>query len=666
MKAKVKEELEDRFVMNDGSSDFTVPKQGLSEDLMNRIRSGGKPKQYTNFGLGAKTLSDRPVSPIEAANGAQIPDLSALPSMAQGASRIGQTYSANSPNTMPPQYVLGKGQLTIEPDRPQIEVLPGDLTIQPDPIQMEEMSVAPRSATEMLGGAPGEIGAKYGFPKNVMKMDQMEIGPVGQSNAPPPPSGDPGYIAGLLSSTKTPSEFNPTSPTPTPGVAPASKSSVSMTKKTTGSGRAGQGGAAKPPEVDPNAQVKADAAELYKAQLAANDLTVAAQADLVSKLEQNQLQQQKLHDEAAMKTQQYQDKIDAATQEMANISSKVDQGRWWASRDTGQKISSVIGLVLGALGSGNDGVNRAAAMIDSYINKDIELQKEEHDFLFKKGSAKLASLQNSYATARQFTQDNIQALQSARGMSMELAKNQINIAAAKTANPAAKLALSQLGAGLDKQINDAKLAAKQQGFNNYLATEKLKIDRMEAGAKMAAAGAKQPATGKQLSQENVQALADLPTAMKQLEGLGKTFNELKIADKSITSKLPDWVGRGLGTDVSKYDAEALLSMQAVGKIMEGGKLAAGDEIKYKNMLPKAGENQANATRKLKEAQEYLKTLVGNRVKALEDSGYDVSAFKPQESKSSGSGYSKEQAAAWISQNPNDKRVPALKQKFGLQ
>lgn len=51
---------------------------------------------------------------------------------------------------------------------------------------------------------------------------------------------------------------------------------------------------------------------------------------------------------------------------------KVDPNRYWASKSTGEKILAGIALFLGAAGSGG---NKAAAVIQDAINKDIKLQE---------------------------------------------------------------------------------------------------------------------------------------------------------------------------------------------------------------------------------------------------------------------------------------------------
>jgi len=74
--------------------------------------------------------------------------------------------------------------------------------------------------------------------------------------------------------------------------------------------------------------------------------------------------------ENAAKQLQDQANLDAKLSEVQNM--KVDQNRFWAGKSTGEKILAGIALFLGASGSGG---NKAAAVIQDAINKDIKLQE---------------------------------------------------------------------------------------------------------------------------------------------------------------------------------------------------------------------------------------------------------------------------------------------------
>jgi len=66
-----------------------------------------------------------------------------------------------------------------------------------------------------------------------------------------------------------------------------------------------------------------------------------------------------------------------------------------------------------------------------------------------------------------------------------------------------------------------------------------------------------------------------------------------------------------------------LAMQAAGKIMEGGKLAAGDEMKYRQMLPRPGDSDDVVRQKVAGMKDFLRALAQARAKGLQESGYNV-------------------------------------------
>lgn len=136
------------------------------------------------------------------------------------------------------------------------------------------------------------------------------------------------------------------------------------------------------------------------------------------------------------------------------------------------------------------------------------------------------------------------------------------------------------------------------------------------------------AKGEKLPATTVMDLADLPTAKAGIGNLAASFKDLGMSSTAarVSNALPNALGSMLGTDVSKFNDEALIAMQNVGKIMEGGKLAAGDETKYRRMMPRAGMNQAEAERQVAKMQAFLQELYDNRVNALHKQGYNTAGL----------------------------------------
>lgn len=170
---------------------------------------------------------------------------------------------------------------------------------------------------------------------------------------------------------------------------------------------------------------------------------------------------------------------------------------------------------------------------------------------------------------------------------------------------------------------------EQQG---EMAQKRLDLER-EKMAKRGGPKAAGPAQGKQLPVSEVAALSELPVAEEQVDRLASTFERLKMGGMSgrASGAVTDILGLRF-TDAAEYNAAAKLAMQAAGKIMEGGKLAAGDEQKYAALLPRPGDSSNVVAQKVGELKNFLRSLATARAKGLQESGYRVpDSLMPKES-----------------------------------
>jgi hypothetical protein len=172
-----------------------------------------------------------------------------------------------------------------------------------------------------------------------------------------------------------------------------------------------------------------------------------------------------------------------------------------------------------------------------------------------------------------------------------------------------KLYRDKLGQDQANKEADRALRARQ------VATEEQKVAQT--------ADKKQKITGTE-----AQGLADFQTALDAVDRLSAAHASAGAGGLSgyLLGIAGDKTGGLIGGKVKEFNDLALATQQAVGKILEGGKLAAGDEVKYRKMLPKAGDS-AEVVRNKAEA---LKTLLNdsyrNRVTFLRRSNFDTSGF----------------------------------------
>ncbi len=227
----------------------------------------------------------------------------------------------------------------------------------------------------------------------------------------------------------------------------------------------------------------------------------------------------------------------------------------------------------------------------------------ERQLLERRRQAKAAEVAAQNAAARQMTADNY-AKQVEGNLKMLPQKQELLDAAEQRKMDALDF---------ERDKNEAALGLKE---------EELALKREELGLKKKKAGGKKK--GKDLPASTIEGLADLPSAIQAVENLSGKFGELGM--DTTSAKLGALATNALGlqgTDAAEYNAAAMLAMQGVGKIMEGGKLAAGDELKYRRMLPQPGDSKEVAAQKVKGAAAFLDGLVRNRVNALKEGGYNV-------------------------------------------
>lgn len=247
------------------------------------------------------------------------------------------------------------------------------------------------------------------------------------------------------------------------------------------------------------------------------------------------------------KVAQAQTRYQQAVDEMSRIDTSVDPGRFWASRTTGDKVVGILGLVLGALGVGPDGINRAAVMLNDAVNRDLEAQKSEHEFRLKKGSAKVGAAQNFYAMAREMAGDEV--------------------AATDLAHAAALQSVVAKGKALMASTQDAQAKARLAGV----------IASIEQGAAQRAAGAWEKSADRALEREKIHAAAgkdataakDLRNSLTQNAAVEQMVGDLKglIGDTNIVTEK-------VGTKAGRMKT---IAGQLITKLKEQEKLGAYDK-----------------------------------------------------------------------------------------
>lgn len=332
-------------------------------------------------------------------------------------------------------------------------------------------------------------------------------------------------------------------------------------------------------------QAAAEAKGSAEAELARNQAAAFAEQQKVlqaSALEQK-AQNQRAHDSA----QAAMAKVQAARDEIAKIDTTVDPGRYWASKSMPGKLAAIVGLALGAIGAGNDGINRAAGMIQQNIDKDIDAQKAEHEFRLKKGQAGVDAAQNLYSMNHAALQDDIAATAATKASGLELAENQLKQIAATAQSPIAKANAAQLAAQLQAKKAEFDGKAYERKADAEKTKQLIGLEQQKVGleaAKLGAKGAPAATTG----------------GTDALNRFEKQWTEGGGWTGKVSKHLPGTAANDL-ENISTADATAIATQ------MNGGKAPRPQliELVKEKMLPKAGESASDGLQKIKELRRVL-------------------------------------------------------------
>lgn len=320
-------------------------------------------------------------------------------------------------------------------------------------------------------------------------------------------------------------------------------------------------------------------------------------------MQQAELRMKESQDRARVRTDEAMTRWQAAQDEYSRIDANVDPGRFWASRTTGQKILGIIGLALGAAGTGPDGINRAAQQMNQAIDRDLEAQKAEHELKLKKGASRLEGAKTYYAMAREAGMDDLAATQAAKASALENAALQSDRMMAATKAPIAKAMYQQLGAALHGSALDKTEAAKQRTFENQIQLGDLAIKSQAAGAK-----------GTALGEGERKELHDVSAAAKDaVDLIGNIRGTLARTQSKIPGKTA--INQNVGEDSALLDTDTAALVVKLKDIDKLGQIGPGDSALLKEAIgdPKAFFTLESTKRaKLDRLESIIRNSVANQ------------------------------------------------------
>lgn len=426
-------EQEGHYELTDGKAPFRVPKKGLSEAMHEKIRCLA-PK----MAAGGAALS---VDELSGATPEQIAAAMAGASTALPPESLSRPWAQSIPSEEPVPAIAAQPSLDAPP------------TEDPRLTQLKQLG---KTALDNLANA------SHQDPFVQIRNDGTDKAMAEKAARPP----------SLRLKSDTPKAEPAPSQAAAPIAPPAPRGGGASSAPMPGIAEVQQGTEQERAALEVKGQLEADQARATAAALAEGDKI----------LQQHELQQKELTVRAQATAADMMRKFDAAQNELRNIDTTVDPGRYWASRSTSGKIASIIGLALGALGAGPDGVNRAAMMLNQAIDRDIDAQKAEHTIRLQKGKAGVDAAQTMFGMSQQIFQSDLAADAAARSTAWARVDNSLKRIVAAGAGPQAQAAAALLSARALEEQGKFKSQAANIAYDNT-------TQRMLANATVAARSA---------------------------------------------------------------------------------------------------------------------------------------------------------------------------------
>ena len=176
---------------------------------------------------------------------------------------------------------------------------------------------------------------------------------------------------------------------------------------------------------------------------------------------QSATNQQKLMNDFQTHMADFQSQSDEAVKALQDPKSGIDPNHYMGSMDTGQRISTAVGLILGGIGGGVLGTeNPALKMLNMNIDRDIDAQRQNL-------GTKKSLLEYNLSKTRNLQEATVMT----KGMMNDIAQHNLLAAAAASQDPLAKSRAQQAAGQLKQQAsNQFRQLAMQKTMMGGLAS----------------------------------------------------------------------------------------------------------------------------------------------------------------------------------------------------
>lgn len=321
----------------------------------------------------------------------------------------------------------------------------------------------------------------------------------------------------------------------------------------------------------------------------------AAAADEVAKVHQEQIAKAQASEERRQAAVAEGEKTyKAAYDALKTPDGKVDPGRFWGSRSTGQKVLAGIAVALSGFGNGlmGRGGNDALSLIQKQIDDDIDAQKaniagerERKRDTLQGASTMLGQLRAKFGDER--------AAESAfRAMALEQAQATVQSKLALSKDPAIVANGEKLVADLGMKLAEKKAELAHWNADFALKQEQLGLQRYEAGMKAAQAQGIDPELyvpgyGMALGKD----------AAKEARGIVSAHNETSSLLNDLIAMRKEFGGETLNREaVAKMRTLSTQLIGALNRSQRFGALDKGTQSLLENMT--GGDPTAYGTKSL--------------------------------------------------------------------
>ena len=325
--------------------------------------------------------------------------------------------------------------------------------------------------------------------------------------------------------------------------------------------------------------------------------------------EKKRLTAMSAYEETLAKGQQTMNSI--ADERRALMNTKIDPDAYYTKGGVGRAVLSTLsGAMFGWVGQGGQFLQR----LDNLAQQEVKNQQDE--LARRSGELSLIATdkKNVIAMAREAGLTQVESLAAAKVSFFESVKDQI--AKIATDNPMlaaqAQLQMAQIDqrlAGDLMALKQANQTAAHQSVQDRIAMMNAQTNRMEARAKVEAAGAGGRHPMKPSEKER---MSEFLTMGDTLARMSKEYKEARGNSWAATGAVSKAVGVGGSTKANRWDKAMDTFTQLIGKPIEGGVVREEDTKRYKgSYIPNVSDTDELAAQKQKGLLEYATAKYAN-------------------------------------------------------